>query len=317
MDLTQVVITSIGIGGIGLMVLLIGFALLNEESYVDRMGSFMAEQPANMMAETPMSALRSEEVAGSLASRVLAPAMMRMIQWLGRLTPVSQLENMDHQMIMAGSPFGLGAREFYGFRLLFVLLGGWLGYMIASSRSFERTNVILGSAAFLISMFLPNLWLRSRISARQNEIRRELPDALDMLSVCTTAGLAFDQALQRVSEYWDTPLGSELGRVTLEMEMGISRRDALRNLSNRLGVGEVSSFVSFLIQSDQLGMSITETLYAQADQMRAERRYRAQEQAQQVPTKMLFPMVFLIFPAILAIIIGPAVPMFAEFYMGF
>jgi tight adherence protein C len=134
-----------------------------------------------------------------------------------------------------------------------------------------------------------------------------------MLSVCATAGLGFDQSLQRVSEYWETPIGAEFGRVISEMEMGLSRRDALRNLADRLDITELSSFVAFVLQTEQLGTSIVDTMHSQADQMRVERRYRAQEQAQKIPTKMIIPMVFLIFPALLAIILGPVIPLLYTF----
>jgi tight adherence protein C len=138
-----------------------------------------------------------------------------------------------------------------------------------------------------------------------------------MLTVCASAGLGFDQSMQRVAEHWTTPIGIEFGRVISEMEMGLSRRDAMRNMADRLDVSELSSFVSFLLQSDQLGMSISDTLHAQADQMRIERRFRAQEQAQRIPTRMLFPMVFLIFPALLAIVLGPALPRLFDVFSGF
>ena len=139
-------------------------------------------------------------------------------------------------------------------------------------------------------------------------MRKGLPDALDMLSVCADAGLGFDQSLQRVSEHWTTPIGLELGRVVAEMEMGLTRREALRNLADRLDVSEISSFVSVILQSEQLGMSIADTLHAQAEQMRVERRFRAQENARTMPIKMLIPLAFMIFPAIIAVILGPALP---------
>jgi tight adherence protein C len=166
----------------------------------------------------------------------------------------------------------------------------------------------------ILLYFFPKLWLQSRVSRRQNAVRKGLADALDMLSVCATAGLGFDQSIQRVSEYWDTPIGHEFGRVISEMEMGLTRRDALRNLSERLDIREISSFVALIMQTEQLGMSISDTLHAQADQMRIERRFRAQEQAQKAPVKMLFPMIGLIFPALLAVILGPSIPALREIF---
>ena len=152
---------------------------------------------------------------------------------------------------------------------------------------------------------------------RQNAIQKSLPDALDMLSVCADAGLGFDQSMQRVAEHWETPMGREFGRVTAEMEMGVSRREAMRNMTHRLDVSEVSSFVSVILQSELLGMSITDTLHAQADQMRVERRFRAQEQARTLPVKMLIPLAFLIFPAIMAVVLGPSIPQLLGLFQNF
>jgi len=171
-------------------------------------------------------------------------------------------------------------------------------------------------AIFLMLFFLPVLWLRMMVHSRQTKIQKGLPDALDMLSVCASAGLGFDQSLQRVSEYWDTPIAIELGRVVKEMEMGISRQEALRGLADRIDVGELTTFVSLVIQSDQLGMSISDTLQAQADQMRIERRFRAQEQARMIPIKMLVPLAFMIFPALIAVVLGPAIPPIIDLFSG-
>jgi tight adherence protein C len=160
----------------------------------------------------------------------------------------------------------------------------------------------------------PSVWLSRKVRKRQDVIRKGLPDALDMLSVTAQAGLGFDQSLQRVNEYWKTPVGEEFGRVVSEMEMGVSRRVALRNMADRLDVAELSSFVAVIIQSDQLGMSIADALHSQAEQMRIERRFRAQEAARKVPLKMLFPMLLLIFPAMLAVVCGPSIPLLSDFF---
>ena len=145
-------------------------------------------------------------------------------------------------------------------------------------------------------------------------IVKALPDALDMLSVCAHAGLGFDQSLQRISEHWDTALAKEFGRVVTEIGMGIPRRIALRNIAERLDVTELSSFIAVIIQSDKLGMSITQTLHAQAKQMRIERRFRAQEQARKMPIKMLFPLMLFIFPSMFAVILGPMVPILDQLF---
>ena len=159
---------------------------------------------------------------------------------------------------------------------------------------------------------MPRTFFRVRI--RKSSLLRALPDVLDLFSVCSSAGLGFDQTIQRVSEYYDNPLGEELRRIIMEMEIGISRQDAFRNLAQRLEIPELSSFVSILLQAEQMGMSIADTLAAQAEQMRVLRRYTAQEAAQRMPVKMVFPLVFLILPALLLVILGPAIPALANLF---
>jgi tight adherence protein C len=207
---------------------------------------------------------------------------------------------------------GLRAREFYGLQLVIALLGGLVAIFVFIQDI--EYSLLFSLMIFLVSLILPVVWLNRKVRNRQSEIRKEMPDVIDMLSVCTSAGLSFDQSIQRVSQEWKTEMGWELGRVVSEMEMGLSRRDALRNLAYRLDVSELSSFVSIIIQSDQLGMSISDTLHSLAGQMRIEWRFKAQEEARKVPVKILIPLVFLIFPAMLAVIMGPSIPALLDMF---
>jgi tight adherence protein C len=155
---------------------------------------------------------------------------------------------------------------------------------------------------------LPASWLNGRARARQSEIQRGLPDALDMLSVCASAGLGFDQSMQKISQYWDTELGAELQRTTEEMEMGVSRAEALRHLAERASVEELTQFVAILVQAERIGMSYADVLHSQAIQMRVLRQLRSREIANKLPAKMMLPLVLLILPAMLIVILGPAIP---------
>lgn len=258
----------------------------------------------------------ARNLTGSVGSRIFIPMIRSIGQFLGRFTPVGSIETLTQKLTIAGNPLNLRAREFYGIKLGFMFLGGWLAFFFLS-RGFDRISLIAAALSIAVTFLLPQSWLDRKVRDRQNRVRKDLPDALDMLSVCVTAGLGFDQAIQRVNEHWETPISAEFGRVLKEIEMGLSRRDALRNMVDRLDVPEVSSFVSFVLQTEQLGMSISETLQTQAEQMRVMRRMRAQEQAQKAPTKMLLPMVFLIFPALMAIILGPVVPTLIEVFGTF
>jgi len=302
------------VGGGVFLILSLRWLFADELS--SRLESFVTETDLEKRNISPVLTVRSRELTGSILSRVFLPITQQLGRLLGRFTPASSLDRLRSQLIIAGNPMRLGAREFYGLRVAIFMLGIWLAYLIFR-RGFDRVNMLVGILVIAVTYIFPILWLRMMVASRQNKIRKTLPDALDMLSVCADAGLGFDQALQRVTEFWDTPIALELSRVVAEMEMGVSRRDALRNIADRLDIGELSSFVSVIIQSETLGMSISDTLHAQADQMRVERRFRAQEIARTLPIKMLIPLAFLIFPAIIAVVIGPAIPALVELFGNF
>jgi tight adherence protein C len=308
------ILISIFLGLAGLVVLILSVRWVNAGSLTKRLAQFVeAPIETTTRSRAALVQVQPRMITGSFGSRILIPAVRGIGSLFGRLTPGSSIEGIAHKLMVAGYPLGLGAREFYGISLASTLLGAWLAFMFIR-RGTELINIVLSISILILLYFLPKLWLQSRVQRRQNAVRRGLPDALDMLSVCATAGLGFDQSLQRVSEYWDTPIGHEFGRVISEMEMGLTRREALRNLADRVDIREISSFVALIIQTEQLGMSISDTLHAQAEQMRIERRFRAQEQAQKAPIKMLIPMALLIFPALLAVILGPALPTLREVF---
>lgn len=301
------------LGIIGIVVIYLGARWLRSGSVTQRLVQYVAAPIDTTHSRMNLSRAQTRIITGSFLNRTFIPAVRGIGRFFGRLTPGGVIEGLAKKLQMAGNPMGLGAREFYGISFLFTVLGAYLAFILYRRQS-PPLNIILSIAVLIMMYFFPKLWLQSKVSRRQNAVRKGMADALDMLSVCATAGLGFDQSLQRVSEYWDTPIGHEFGRVISEMEMGLSRREALRNLSDRLEIREISSFVALILQTEQLGMSISDTLHAQAEQMRIERRFRAQEQAQKAPIKMLFPMIGLIFPALLAVILGPAIPALREIF---
>jgi len=316
MDLAIIGLTSVILIGAGALVALFSWRSINTDNLATRLNEYVTEEAGGIDPTRSFKVGSSRELAGSLPRRVLLPVVKSIGQFFGRLTPVSQLENLRHRLTIAGNPLGLGAREFFGLRMVSI----FLGFLVALLLLRVGNGVVYWVAAaiaLLIFFLLPSAWLQRKVRQRQDAVRKGLPDAMDMLSVCATAGLGFDQAIQRVSEHWNTPVGVEFGRVIHEMEMGLSRREALRNLADRLEISELSSFVAFVLQSEQLGMAISDVLHTQAGQMRAERRFRAQEQAQKIPTKMLFPMAFLIFPAVLAVVLGPALPKLFNVFSSF
>jgi tight adherence protein C len=307
MQLIMQITIGIALGILGITILILSLRWLRSGNMNKRLVQYV-ETPLEDMQNRPNAVrIQPRVITGSFVSRLITPTIRWVGRLFGRITPAGAIENLAKKLLIAGNPLGLGAREYYGISMASTLLGVYLAFLVIQ-RGTSTLNVTLSILTLILLYFFPKVWLQSRVNSRQNKVRRGLPDALDMLSVCATAGLGFDQSLQRVSEYWDTPIGHEFGRVINEMEMGLTRRDALRNLSDRLEIREIASFVALILQTEQLGMSISDTLHAQAEQMRIERRFRAQEQAQKAPIKMLIPMALLIFPALLAVILGPSIP---------
>jgi len=157
-----------------------------------------------------------------------------------------------------------------------------------------------------LGFYLPQMWLGSKIARRQKEVRKALPDALDLLTICVEAGLGFDAAMAQVCQKWNSQLTMALQRVLQEIQLGKMRREALRDMADRIGLAELTSFVAAVIQSEQLGVRLANVLHIQADQMRVRRRQIAEEEARKAPLKMLIPMALLIFPALIIVLITPA-----------
>jgi len=160
--------------------------------------------------------------------------------------------------------------------------------------------------AAALGFYFPQLWLSEGIKKRQLEIRKAMPDALDLLTICVEAGLGFDAAMSNVAEKWDNELSLAFARAIREIQLGKVRRDALKSMSDRIELAEMTSFVAAIIQSEQLGVSMAKILRIQADQMRMKRRQYAEELAHQAPVKMLLPMIGFIFPSIFIVLMTPA-----------
>jgi len=257
----------------------------------------------------------AREIRGSLYNRTIMNWFKKVLDILGKFEPKKSVADIEKKLIIAGNPSNLHAREFSAIRILMLIAGVIIAFMM--NRDFEnitRNSILIGLAIIVVFMAMPGYWLKGKVRARQDEIRRGLPDALDMLSVCASAGLGFDQSLQKISNYWDTVLGFELKRVTQEMEMGISRTTALRNLGSRVDVEDLSRFIALIIQAEKVGMSYADVLHSQAIQMRVQRQYRAREIANKLPGKMILPIALLIFPAMILVILGPTIPILMDLF---
>ena len=257
---------------------------------------------------TEVVSLEELELSQPFSQRVLLPMMEGAARFVTRFTPQQTLEQTRHKLELAGRPNNWTPSQLWGMRVVATVALGALIFLLMtiSGQPFGKRIMLAGGAA-LVGFIYPQLWLGSKIRSRQGAILRALPDALDLLTICVEAGLGFDSAMSKVNEKWDDPLSQEFGRVIRDIQLGKARKDALRDMSNRMDVPDVTSFVAAIVQTEQLGVSISKVLRIQSDQMRMKRRQRAEERAHQAPVKMLFPMVFLIFPSIYIVLLGPAV----------
>lgn len=259
------------------------------------------------MRETPAS-LEEIELSMPFSERVITPLIQRAANFAVKFTPAKTLESTRHKLDLAGNPNNWTPSQFFGIRVIAAIgLGALIFLLMLVSKS--QLGQMLGFTLLFgaVGFMAPALWLGSKIRTRQQSVVKSLPDALDLLTICVEAGLGFDQAMQKVAEKWEDELSRSFARVLHEIRLGKTRREALRDMATRLDVSDVTSFIAAVIQAEQLGVSIAKVLRIQSDQMRIRRRQRAEEKAHQAPVKMLFPMVFLIFPAIWVVLLGPAI----------
>ncbi len=258
------------------------------------------------IGDEPLS-LEEIELSQRFAERVILPIFNRVGEFASRFTPQATLASARRRLEMAGNPMRLDPAFFLTTRIvLAVLFGGLVFAVYAITKRNWLQGLGLSVLFLIIGYMFPDLWLSSRIKARQKSIFRSLPDALDLLTVCVEAGLGFDAALRNVHEKWEDDLALEFGRVLQEIALGKLRREALRDMSDRLDVAELTSFIAAVIQSEQLGVSMAKVLRIQSDNMRVRRRQMAEEEANKAPIKMVFPIGCLIFPSILIVLLGPA-----------
>jgi tight adherence protein C len=294
-------IIAIVVGAIVIILIIIG---LVSRKPADSLNARLAEYS---MRETPAT-LEEIELSQPFRERILAPTVQRAATFVTRFTPANSLESTRHNLDLAGNPNNWTPSEFFGIRAIAaVVLGGLAFLLLTITKSDTLAQLGMTLLFVVLGFMLPALWLGGKIRSRKTSVIKALPDALDLLTICVEAGLGFDQAMQKVSEKWDNELSRTFGRVLHEIRLGKTRREALRDAAQRVDVGDITSFVAAVIQSEQLGVSIAKVLRIQSDQMRVRRRQRAEEKAHQAPVKMLFPMIFLIFPSIWIVLLGPAI----------
>ena len=247
--------------------------------------------------------------------RQLADALSRFQQARSKNPKDSQIKGMEaiqRKLALAGNPYRWTPADYLGVKAFAALVMGGLLFFFMTIGGSPGYAFIFGAIGVLFGWFGPEVLLRSKTQARQKQIQRALPDALDLLVISVEAGLGFDAAIQRLVEKRDDALATEFARVLAEMRVGRSRRDALKDMVLRTQVPDLNNFVGAILQAEQLGVSVTKVLTVQAEQMRVVRRQRAEEKAAQLQLKLIFPLAIFIFPALCVVIMGPIWPTLAN-----
>ncbi len=262
-----------------------------------------------------LTSLEDIELSQPFNERVMVPILLRVGELSARFTPQHLIEDTELKIELAGNPIRMAASTFLASR--FVLAGVFGGllfllFVVSPPSAIDMNPYVIVPSFAVLGFFFPQLWLKSKIDKRQREIQKAMPDALDLLTICVEAGLGFDAAMSKVSEKWDNELALSFSRAIREVQLGKLRREALKDMADRIGLAEMTSFIAAVIQSEQLGVSMAKVLRIQSEQMRIKRRQRAEEQAHKAPVKMVIPMAFLTFPAIFVVLLTPAAFSMAE-----
>jgi tight adherence protein C len=243
----------------------------------------------------------------TMSERMVSPFTGASVHMIQSVLPNAMLEGMRQRLLVAGEPMTVNAFLMLRVLLLATFLLLPVLFLMAGALAVGPLALLLIAVFLILGVMLPQMWLGSRVTQRQNQILKSLPDAFDLITTCVEAGLGLDAALSRVAAKVEGPFAIELQRTLQEISLGRTRRDALKELGERTGVPDLISFVNAVIQAEQMGSSIGTVLRVQAEQLRVRRRQRAEAQAYKAPVKMIFPLVLCIFPALFIVILGPAV----------
>jgi tight adherence protein C len=251
--------------------------------------------------------LREQHLKTSSLERLVFPFAGKVISSITRLTPLDLYGRTNRLIELAGNPPSLTAERIVAFKIVFGIVGFVAGLLVAPLLPFKgfAATVLTAVLFALFGYTFPSAGLSARASKRQKEIRKAMPDTMDLLTISVEAGLGFDAALAQVVKNVPGPLSEEIGRMLQEMQIGVSRAEAFRHLNDRTEVPELDGFVLSMIQADKYGVGVAKVLRAQATELRQKRRQRAEEVAQKVPLKLLFPTIFLVLPAMFIVILGP------------
>jgi tight adherence protein C len=264
---------------------------------------------ASLDADEDAGDVYDQELGQPFLSRVVRPLGARSLGRIAGLSPRQYLEGVHRQLVLAGVAPSVRAEELVTMQFLAGAAGGVLAVLyVVFAQPTVRIGVLALVTLPLVGVLAPQSWLKRKVAERTKAIRMDLPDTIDLLAISVEAGQGLEGAMQTVCSNLDSALSEELARTLKEMELGLARRDALHNLKRRTEVAELSNFVLVLTQADALGMPIGRVLRTQAAEMRSKRRQWARERAAKLPVKILIPLTLFIFPAVMVITLGPAVP---------
>jgi len=252
----------------------------------------------------------------SFTERMIMPVFSWIARFIKGVSPKRIAETNRQKLILAGIHGAFGVDIYLATKFLFTIGFLFLFIILAVFTEISVMTRLVLLIFIPISYFFPDLYIRSKIKSRQLLIRKALPNALDLLSISVEAGMGFDIALSRVSNNIGGPLGEEFKKMLQDLQLGLSRKEAFHNLNKRTGVTELSSFIVAMTQAEIFGISIGKVLKVQASEMRIKRRQRAEEEGIKAPVKLVFPLILCIFPALLAVILGPAIIRVSNVLMG-
>jgi len=286
--------------GLGILLLVVGLGAGQPvdpvQARLTQLGSIQARNLEELELQQPLS------------ERTIRPLIARLSRMGSRLTNASSSQTIEKRLALAGNPGDLRVSDWMGVKILVGIGSAIAVLLIFAGLMGSVTTGLFGAViALLFGYTMPEFWLGRKIRARQSAILKMIPDTLDLLTISVRAGLGFDAALAKVVEKLVGPLTEEFRRALAEVRVGKTRREALRDMIPRTEVQPLSNFIGAIIQAEQLGVSISKVLQVQSEQLRIERRQRAEEAAAKAPIKMLLPLVGCIFPTLFIVILGPAI----------
>jgi tight adherence protein C len=259
----------------------------------------------------------TKEYDESFADRIIGPFQNRASRIARRLSGSDAPERIRKRLDVAGNPVGwtverVQAGKVIGAIVMFLFMTAFTAVIGPSL----TVRIVLIAGATAVGWLGPNLYLYQKVYDRSNRMQRDLPDAIDLMTISVESGLAFDAAVQQVARNTEGPLAEEFSRVLREMQIGQGRAEALRALADRTEVDDLKSFVTAMVQADSFGIPIANVLRIQSSEMRTKRRQRAEEKAQKVPVKITVPLIFCILPCLFIAVMGPAVIHILDSFSG-